>query len=849
MSPSEWERRLTAHYLREDGPFGGAPLDWIDATPAELASAAGMPGARDEDVQTAFLRQFSYWDAAGWLDGRYALPPRDQDVPGYFRYLVLTALVLSTDHGAGQTRDFRKRLGELLGHMGAMQAVGGVNRLWGELAAWSEARRAAGHPIRRVILPDPGGMTRIGVAVRIAFPSWKDRQILTGILARLTPPMRRSPHRLVAELSRPQYNGVCSPNVAATFDDFAAGLAAGRADLADHRFWRLVESVSQRLQDGRRGAEIDRWRFEVVFSGIERDAVDVRVVRREARVQAAEPIWTGAFDDFVAAESRALPGRLIRLREGGVILLSEIAGGAWAIDDLGASASWSSVVLSLADGPATRAGLATSWVAVGGGWQASEPVATPAALAALAGLGVRPPSSDRLVDLGLEGGVSTARGSWLGRPGYLPRVRAPSGATLTVEQIAGDTTSLGIDDRGGLSAEAPLTGAWKLTAHFPGGDAQRRFFLEADASERDAWRAMGSGFEVVDEAQVAGEAPRAPAVVPALRSPTPPLLLDLMETVYARGAASWGEAEFVELLDPVLPDRRGAWDVMRAFAEAGWAEAGISRGWRARRWRLLPPRLVPIGARTALVEGAICAAARRRLSEAARTQGGEVSASADLVWSPDVVIARDIDIDVMAGAMGWPVEVDTRPVLAAAPACWTPETRTPDGRELAGVWSFEAGGFRQAVASDDAWRLERWTRSRGDDRDLFRLCGPDTTWCTSVRTAAIVEAHRRARRPLFSWDAGALISVLPGGHLPMPLARALRRAALRQTGPIEAGGGRAYRYPADREAAAWVAGAMGPAVSIPATDAARDLLGLVVGARRRGRPAVWPPGALTEALR
>jgi hypothetical protein len=194
LSPVEWERRLTAHYLREDGPFGGAPLEYLDATPAEIASAAGLEGSTDAEAQAAFLAQFNYWSVAEWLDGRCALPTRDCDTPGYFRYLVLTALVTATEEGAGGTHNFRTRLGKLLGRPGGMQAVSGVNRLWIVLGEWAEARRAAGYPIRPVRLPHHGRANRIGIAVQVAFPSWRDRQALTTILESLSPTVRRSVH-------------------------------------------------------------------------------------------------------------------------------------------------------------------------------------------------------------------------------------------------------------------------------------------------------------------------------------------------------------------------------------------------------------------------------------------------------------------------------------------------------------------------------------------------------------------------------------------------------------------------------------------------------------------------------
>jgi hypothetical protein len=254
--------------------------------------------------------------------------------------------------------------------------------------------------------------------------------------------------------------------------------------------------------------------------------------------------------------------------------------------------------------------------------------------------------------------------------------------------------------------------------------------------------------------------------------------------------------------------------------------------------------VVSLDARAALIEGALCAAARRRLDDAARALGGRAVSCGDLEWSPDVVVALDVAPSALAEAMAWPLVPAAWPGIAAAPACWQPEARTTDGRELAGIWSFDAGGFLQDSPNDEEWHLERWVRSRGDDRDLFRLRGPGVDWVTTSRTAALLEAHRRVGRPLFVWSGGVLTRRGAGGHLPLPLARALRRSSLRQTGLVDlANGGQTYRYPAGRAAAAWLAERFGAAVGVPPypRPAARDWLDRTVAARRRGQAAAWSP--------
>jgi hypothetical protein len=86
MTPAEWERCLTLHYLRADGPFGGTPLTFLDATPAELASAAGEHDLTEDAAQREFLSQFDRRTVQAWLDGQRGPAVIDGEVPGYFRY-------------------------------------------------------------------------------------------------------------------------------------------------------------------------------------------------------------------------------------------------------------------------------------------------------------------------------------------------------------------------------------------------------------------------------------------------------------------------------------------------------------------------------------------------------------------------------------------------------------------------------------------------------------------------------------------------------------------------------------------------------------------------------------------
>src|SRR6185503_2946516 len=99
LTTEEWEKRLVAHYLRSDGPYGGAPINFLDATPAEIAVASNIPDITPEEAQRQFVLNFSRANVEAVLSGTSRPLPSAQDLPGYFRFLVLTCLVTATESG------------------------------------------------------------------------------------------------------------------------------------------------------------------------------------------------------------------------------------------------------------------------------------------------------------------------------------------------------------------------------------------------------------------------------------------------------------------------------------------------------------------------------------------------------------------------------------------------------------------------------------------------------------------------------------------------------------------------------------------------------------------------------
>lgn len=110
LPKSEWKRLLQVHYLSSHGACSSQRIEWLNATPEELALAVGYPDATQEEVLGTFRQLFTRQGVRKVLaskvekhQGRFAYDN--------FHYLVLSCFVTATPIGAGENRDFRDRLG------------------------------------------------------------------------------------------------------------------------------------------------------------------------------------------------------------------------------------------------------------------------------------------------------------------------------------------------------------------------------------------------------------------------------------------------------------------------------------------------------------------------------------------------------------------------------------------------------------------------------------------------------------------------------------------------------------------------------------------------------------------
>lgn len=110
---NDWLESLQNYYLRTDGPYGTTKLTSLDVTPAGLAAAVGVENFSDETVLQAFMSLFTRNSV------QIVLGQKNHEYSGLyaynnFHYLVLSCVVAATTTNAGDSKQYRERLGTLL---------------------------------------------------------------------------------------------------------------------------------------------------------------------------------------------------------------------------------------------------------------------------------------------------------------------------------------------------------------------------------------------------------------------------------------------------------------------------------------------------------------------------------------------------------------------------------------------------------------------------------------------------------------------------------------------------------------------------------------------------------------
>ncbi len=803
------EELLVRHYLSSDGPYGSSPIRFIDVTEEELCIALSevLP---DADIKEALINSFDPQDVKEAFSSGHVSTIGSDEVPGWFRYLVLSCVVFSLSEEDVESFDFGHRMQHLFG-ISVPNRVG-LRHLWGRLDGWLETRNERGLPFRRISLPNvPESMRNIGFSAYLTFPSWRDVARLQRLFEGVAEEDLRRPAKVIARIAQSTLGGTWSPGFLAAFQEFKLKAERGLRLIATHPFFSVVRRAARtgplQVVEETRVARVDL-------------STDADGYNEYQIVDGGQLDYCYAHFDEVARDidCRSLNGPyrgLVRSLNEGIVPFEQGETGNWRSTR---EPNTPRVRLAVRKDVAAGLGLELDELRE---WGLTPPLSWERTIDILRR--VRPSHDARgeaeIIEPLWEGGVRVGRNAFLGRPDFLPSLTALPNLSVTVVARRVDNGNLTFAGQEGstyfFSANDRLHGTWDIRLEEQGefaGDV--RLSLMPDAHEHDFSAGRSTRYGWLPEPGLSS--PLAPSYVrhvkPNIVVPKPRALEDLLEAVYSPASSRWSQRELIEILSRYFC-RRGAesvrtwqasWEALQVLSGAGWISPTDSTTWRSRCWSLMPPRLVHWPeSRCVLLEGAAGAVVVRRFEAAVQRQGGTLGTTAGPGFCIPLPWACVEDASALADEMGLSL---VRPSVdlprRGEPAQLMRSSYTSQSRSCTATWSWEARCF-QAISYSRPTSIDRTVllrlrhnADRSPDVYLVKGGGQPDAYYDSPRNA-LIDAHRREKVALFQLDVveGVVRRIGSAGSLPEPFERLSRYRHLQSPSLVLRAGRCLLQYP------------------------------------------------------
>ncbi|WP_155774304.1 hypothetical protein [Burkholderia pseudomultivorans] len=832
-----WERELVDYFLRVDSTGESTDIRSFEITPATLAAALGAPADAEDEVAVAFQRQLQrdnlFVQSLSSGSQRFS----SASAPNFFVYLAATLFVDSLldgeYHSAGA---YRERLALWLESHHTFVQLKGIADMWEELREWLARRVNAGDGFRRLVLPDPGGWTQIGYTRRLSFPNRSDARMARNFLLE-QPQALDSPLATINLFQRFRIGKTLSWGLAKAFDEFEHAYFQQKRALADHRFWRLITEVGSQVH------RLDRRLVEI----------DMLYEEDESRIYIADSSQDDGgrvyqtLHDALTAENAAQSANFSASCRGGLLFFRHTGMGRWSLDrEIRDVSGEVIVVVSTSHRRAIGGRLGNlreekDWIFT------SKPIAAQKAIDVLRTAGFAAFKSDQVFRASANGGIRVGVG-WLGRQAFLPRLESDSKRHHVIRSEDA-TGAFEVTPNGQLESAAHLDGSFTISPGSEHGDRHSDWSLRLTFSSQAVPHSICDGGRYRLERLNDWQSEKRP--LHPIKSNEQFLwengaleCLDLLEAVYASGAAGWEEAALIHMLSRAS-DEMNSWSLLQILRDGGIIEPRLRGGWRGRSWTLVPPRLLELPSSQhpiVQIEGALCERLVDRFRLVVEARGGTCFRRLGIgPWAPPTIGATGLAAADIAAQLDWPIVPDPESAVQK-PLAFQSTPRIAIAYEAADFWDWGAKRFLKRSEHRGTTTLTRLIHKAQRDHDLFEVTSSAGRVLYLSRTAAIAAAHAAAKVPLFEERGDALLRISNDGALPNFIAADLRRRAMRCAGMMDG----LYVYPALREDLRGLARLLPSCILLSKTEATEDGFRESLIRRSEGRfRTQWLNGRLT----
>jgi len=235
----DWSEALLEHY------FGATestdPVRALVVVGEELVRVVGDPGAQSLEVESLLVERVlrGVGENNFWFHAKTAA---GSSKPHYLGHLIMACLA-ATDLDDGDENSYIARLADITGSARGDLNLEVMAELWRHLSSW-----LGEHPdeYRSLVLPDPGGWTRIGYTVKLAFPSRRDQVTLAKVLSSGNLTVEDPPVGLVIDAVLATSRTAFSDRFRFEFDAFRRNRDAGVSSsvLRESPFWLAVRATA-----------------------------------------------------------------------------------------------------------------------------------------------------------------------------------------------------------------------------------------------------------------------------------------------------------------------------------------------------------------------------------------------------------------------------------------------------------------------------------------------------------------------------------------------------------------------------------------------------------------------------